>query len=137
MSEQALLDGKRYGRLLSRTLPRVIRTDEECDHMAEELLEFERHSDRLSAEERELAELMTVLIEQYERTHYPMDKLSTAHQLLRQLMEDRGTKQTELAALFGSSGVASEVVRDKRSISKSQAKKLAAFFKVPIDVFID
>lgn len=137
MSVQALLDRKRYGRLLSRTLPRVIHTDEECDRMTAELLELEHNSERLSAEEKELADLMTVLIEQYERARYPMDKLSTAHQRLRQLMEDRGTRQTELAALIGSSGVASEVINGKRSISKSQAKKLAAFFRVPIDVFLD
>lgn len=137
MSVHALLDRKRYGRLLSRTLPRVIHTDEECDRMTAELLELEHNSERLAAEEKELADLMTVLIEQYERAHYPMDKLSTAHQRLRQLMEDRGTRQTELSALFGSSGVASEVINGKRSISKSQAKKLAAFFRVPIDVFLD
>jgi HTH-type transcriptional regulator/antitoxin HigA len=38
--------------------------------------------------------------------------------------------------LFGSKGVASEVLNGKRSISKAQAKKLAAFFHVSADLFI-
>ena len=38
--------------------------------------------------------------------------------------------------LFGSKGVASEVLNGKRSISKAQAKRLAVFFHVSADLFI-
>ena len=51
-------------------------------------------------------------------------------------MEENGYKQSDLRHVFGSSGIASEVVNGKRSISKAQAKKLAEFFKVSIELFI-
>jgi antitoxin component HigA of HigAB toxin-antitoxin module len=37
---------------------------------------------------------------------------------------------------LGSRGIASEVVSGKRAISKAQAKKLAALFHVPADLFL-
>jgi HTH-type transcriptional regulator/antitoxin HigA len=56
--------------------------------------------------------------------------------MLRYLMDDRGLKQADLLPVFGSSGIASEVVNGKRSISKTQAKKLAEFFNVSVELFI-
>jgi HTH-type transcriptional regulator/antitoxin HigA len=41
-----------------------------------------------------------------------------------------------LLDVFGSRGIASEVVNGKRAISKAQAKKLAALFHVPADLFL-
>jgi antitoxin component HigA of HigAB toxin-antitoxin module len=38
--------------------------------------------------------------------------------------------------VFGSKGITSEVFHGKRSISKAQAKKLAEFFHVGVEVFI-
>jgi HTH-type transcriptional regulator/antitoxin HigA len=38
--------------------------------------------------------------------------------------------------IFGSKGITSEVFHGKRSISKAQAKRLAAFFHVGVDLFI-
>ena len=57
-------------------------------------------------------------------------------QVLLHLMEARGLAQKDLWKIFGSKGITSEVVRGKRSISKAQAKKLAAFFHVSADLFI-
>ena len=51
-------------------------------------------------------------------------------------MEQRDLKQNNLLHIFGSSGITSEVVNGKRSISKAQAKKLAEFFKVSVELFI-
>jgi HTH-type transcriptional regulator/antitoxin HigA len=52
------------------------------------------------------------------------------------LMEERGLKQADLAELIGSRAQVSGIVTGKRAISKSHAKKLAAFFKVSTDLFI-
>lgn len=45
-------------------------------------------------------------------------------------------KQSDLAPIFGSKGVASEVINGKCGISKAQAKALARFFNVSTDVFL-
>jgi HTH-type transcriptional regulator / antitoxin HigA len=51
-------------------------------------------------------------------------------------MEEHGLRQRDLLEVFGSRGIASEVLSGKRAISKSQAKKLAELFHVPADLFL-
>jgi HTH-type transcriptional regulator/antitoxin HigA len=51
-------------------------------------------------------------------------------------MEARNLTQKDLWEVFGSKGITSEVFHGKRSISKAQAKKLAAFFHVSAELFI-
>lgn len=129
------VDPKRYGRLLARKLPAVIRTEEENERLIAELEELDERHDDLSPEEREYAELLAVLIEAYEDAHYALEG-STPNSRLRSLMEAHGLRQRDLLGVFGSRGVASEVVSGKRAISKAQAKMLAARFHVPADLFL-
>jgi hypothetical protein len=63
------VDPKRYGRLLARKLPGVIRTEEENQRLIGELEEFDRRHDELAPEEREYADLLTVLVEAFEEAH--------------------------------------------------------------------
>ena len=69
------VDAKTYGRLLGRTLPRVIRGDEELDRLTNELIRLDEQKTS-TAEEKELAELLTVLIGEYEGRRYPIRKAS-------------------------------------------------------------
>jgi HTH-type transcriptional regulator/antitoxin HigA len=128
------LDGKAYGQLLRRTLPHVIRADDECERLTSELLRLDEREDP-SPEEKELAELLTVLIDDYEQRRYPIRK-SSPQQTLHHLMEALNLTQKDLWKLFGSKGITSEVFHGKRSISKTQAKKLAHFFHVSAELFI-
>jgi HTH-type transcriptional regulator / antitoxin HigA len=128
------LDENTYGQLLRRTLPHVIRTDEEHDRLANELLRLDER-EKPTREEQELAELLTVLIDQYEERRFPIRKASP-QQTLQHLMEARNLTQKDLWKVFGSKGITSEVFHGKRSISKAQAKKLGAFFRVSAEMFI-
>lgn len=51
-------------------------------------------------------------------------------------MESRGLTHKDVWVLFGSKGVASEVLNGKRAISKTHARALAGFFHVSADLFI-
>ncbi len=54
---------REYGRLLTRSLPKVIETEEEneaCTRLPEKL---DERSEQLTAAEKKLAELLTLLIE--------------------------------------------------------------------------
>jgi HTH-type transcriptional regulator / antitoxin HigA len=128
------LDKKTYGQLLGRTLPHVIRTEEECERLTNELMRLDEITES-SREEKELAELLTLLIDEYETRRFPIPKASP-HQTLRHLMEARDLTQKDLWKVFGSKGVASEVFHRKRAISRTQAKKLADFFHVGVELFI-
>jgi len=128
------LDEKTYGQLLRRTLPHVIRTDEEHARLTDELMRLDERENS-THEEQELAELLTVLIDEYEGRRYPIRKASP-QQTLQHLMEARNLTQKDLWKIFGSKGITSEVFHGKRSISKAQAKKLAAYFHVSVELFI-
>jgi HTH-type transcriptional regulator/antitoxin HigA len=58
------------------------------------------------------------------------------HDLVAFLMEQRGLKPSALYPVLGTKSRVSEVLSGKRGISKEQAKKLAAFFHVGVELFI-
>ena len=136
MSTAPAFDYKKYARLLTKALPVKIETEEEYDRLLEQTQQLmERDEADLSPEENRLLDLLTDLIERYEDEHYPMGN-PQPHEMLQFLMEQRGLRQRDIWHLFGSRGVASEVINSKRAISKAQAKKLAVFFHVTSDLFI-
>src|ERR1700730_8345718 len=85
------LDKKTYGQLLGRALPQVIHTEEQCERLTNELMRLDELTDS-SREEKELAELLTVLIDEYETRRYPIPQASP-QQTLRHLMEARDLTQ--------------------------------------------
>ncbi|HTU35641.1 MAG TPA: hypothetical protein VMF66_17690 [Candidatus Acidoferrum sp.] len=128
------LDEKSYGQLLRRTLPHVIRTEDEYSRLASELLSLDER-EHPTPEEHELGELLTMLIDDYEERRFPIRRASPRQNLLH-LMAARSLSQKDLWKVLGSKGVTSEIVHGKRSISKAQAKRLAVFFHVSADLFI-
>jgi HTH-type transcriptional regulator / antitoxin HigA len=48
----------------------------------------------------------------------------------------RGLKHKDIWPVLGNKATATEVLSGRRSISKTQAKRLAEFFRVPIDLFL-
>lgn len=134
----ANVDEKKYGLLLMEVLPSAISSEEELEKMTEQvdrLMTKGIKQNGLSPEEERLLDLLSVLIEKYEDEHYPFPELAP-NEILKYLMEENGLKQSDLLHVFGSSGIASEVVNGKRAISKTQAKKLAEHFKVSVELFI-
>ncbi len=128
------IDPVKYGRLCAKAVPKVITSDEELDRMAEQLERLTMKSS-MTAEEEALADLLTKLIEDYDDKHYPLPD-APPHRLVSYLMERRGLRQADLVELIGSRSQVSDLVSGKRAISKSQAKKLSAFFKLPVDLFL-
>ena len=131
----AAINEAAYGRLLARTLPRVIKTKAENERMIAELERLDTRGHALTPEEENLAELMTLLVRQFEASKYPLGHAGPL-EALRVLMEDREIRQRDLIPVFGSSSVVSEVLNGKRSISKTHARKLAEYFHVPASLFI-
>jgi HTH-type transcriptional regulator/antitoxin HigA len=124
-----------YGRLLAGTVPRVIRTELDHERLIAELEGLDSLKRPLSREEAELAELLTMLVTKFEEERYPLGHAEPV-EALRVLMEDRGLRQRDLIPVFGASSVVSDVLKGKRSISKTHAKRLAEFFRVPLTLFI-
>ncbi len=127
-------DQDAYRNLLAEVAPKVIETEEEYDRTLAvvEQLTFAKNR---TPEERALHKLLVTLIEAYEAQNYPMPQ-AAPHEILQHILESSGTRQADLVGIIGSSGVVSEVVNGKRSISKAQAKALGDYFKVSLTLFI-
>ena len=129
------IDPVRYRRLLSRTMPVVIETEDENFRMLTIVEKLMKKGEALSAEEEKLLKLLVRLIEDFEQRFYQPEKAKPL-EVLHHLMEARGTKPNQLWEVFGSKGIASEVLNGKRAISKAHARTLANYFHVPADLFI-
>jgi HTH-type transcriptional regulator/antitoxin HigA len=79
--------------------------------------------------------LPLLLIEDYEERKFRI-KAATPDGVLRERMRARGARQKDLLEVFGSKGIASEVVRGRRAIRRTQAKPLARFFHVSPALFL-
>jgi HTH-type transcriptional regulator/antitoxin HigA len=134
MSTTIELQDSAYAKLLVKALPRPIRTEAEHARLTAMLLKLDERED-LSPEEQALAEVMTLLIEDYEEKFHPLPSVSP-NESLNALMEERGLKHKDIWPILGNKGAATEVLSGRRSISKAQAKRLAEFFHVPVDLFI-
>ncbi len=129
------LNPTRYRRLLSRTMPVVIETEDENERMLATVEKLMEKGENLSPEEEKLLKLFAKLIEDFEERYYhPKD--ADPLEVLQHLMEARGIKQAQLWEVFGSKGIASEVLNGKRGISKTHARALANYFHVSTDLFI-
>jgi HTH-type transcriptional regulator/antitoxin HigA len=130
------INNKIYVDLVAKVLPSAIKSEEEYDIMLANIDELMNKGEQnLSPEEQRLLETMAILVESYEDEHYSMPEIAP-NDALKYFMEERELKQKDLVHIFGSTGITSEVVNGKRSISKAQAKKLAEFFKVSVELFI-
>jgi HTH-type transcriptional regulator/antitoxin HigA len=130
------IDPTGYRNLLSKAMPVVIETEEENQRMLAVVEKLMDKGEAISPEEERLLKLLTRLIEDFEEQYYH-PREATPLEILQHLMEARGAKQNHLWEVFGSKGIASEVLNGKRGISKAHARALAEYFHVPADCLFD
>src|SRR3954471_16410443 len=117
IAEVKELNPTRYGRLLAKALPTVIKTEEENERMLAEIEKLMDKGESMTPEELALLELMSQLVEAFEEQAYPIEE-GPPFRVLRHLMEANGLKQADLLPIFGSRGYTSDIVNGKRAISK-------------------
>jgi HTH-type transcriptional regulator/antitoxin HigA len=130
------LDTKRYGRLLAKALPTVIKSEDENNRMlaiVEDLMA--RGEGALTPEQDALLELLVDLVHDFEEKRYPLPS-TPPRQMVAFLLEQRGLKPSALWPVLGSKSRVSEILSGKRAISKDQAKKLATFFHVGVHLLL-
>lgn len=132
---RSVLNESNYAELLSKTLPRVIHTDAQLEEYTGALLELDE-LDQPSREERELADLLTTLIEHYETAKYSLRK-SIPTEMIAFLMEQRGIPAKDLWPVIGSKGNTSEILSGRRKIGLTIASRLGGFFHVDPELFVN
>lgn len=130
----ALAVNPAYTALLAKFPPRVIRTEEQNESYIEALYEMEQRHDRWTEAEAELADLLTLLIEDYEEKHYQLPR-SSPLDVIEFLMDQHGLKQKDLVDVFGTPSIVSEVMNGKRGLNKEQIRRLSERFHVSPELF--
>lgn len=123
-----------YAELLAQTLPGVIHSEEENEHFIKILEELEHRSNVWTPAESKLAELLTLLIEQYEEENYQL-KAATPVEVLIELMDANNLKQKDLVGVFGAESTVSAVINGKRDMTREHIKRLSIRFGVSPEVF--
>ncbi|MGA3105621.1 MAG: hypothetical protein ABSD53_14155 [Terriglobales bacterium] len=124
-----------YAALLSSTLPAVIRSEAENERYIAALEELDRKGNRMTTAERRMADLLTLLIEDFEEKHYAL-KASGPVEVLTELMSDNNLKQKDLVDIFGTPSIVSEVLHGKRQFTTEHIRRLSRRFHVSAEIFI-
>ncbi len=123
-----------YSKLLSETRPEVIHSEEENQRFVQILETLVSRKEALNPAEWKLAELLTLIITEFEGRSYPMD-VSGPIDVIRHLMESNGLRQKDLVDVFGTESIVSDVLNGKRDLAKDHIKRLSARCGVSPAVF--
>ena len=85
--------------------------------------------------ESDRLEVFVTLVEEYESARWSIDAPDPIA-AIRHVMEARGLRQKDLAALIGSQSHASEVLRRRRPLSLSMIRVLSTEWSVPAEVLV-
>ena len=120
--------------MIAHGAPRVIHNDDELEAYTEALFQLTALENPSEAESAAI-ELLTLLVESYERTHYPVP-LADSVSVVQFLMEHQGLAQRDLIPQFGSESAVSMFLARQRKLTIKQLRNLSVRFKLPADVFI-
>jgi len=130
------VDPKRYGRLLARKLPAVIRTGEENERLIAELEEFDSRDDELAPEEREYSELLTVLCRSLRGRQLRPRRINARQPLADPDGRARAAPARPARRVWFPRHSLRGCERKASDRARAQAKKLAEVFHVPADLFL-
>ncbi len=85
--------------------------------------------------EADRLEVLTLLVEAYEREHYPIEAPDPID-FLQHVMEARGLSRKDLEPCIGSRARVAEVLNRVRPLTLEMIRKLASELNLPADVLI-
>src|SRR4051812_3359118 len=126
---------RRYLKLIEAFRLRPIRSDEELD-AATKIANTLAVREDLTDDERDYLDVLSDLIEAYERVHYPIPDVSGAS-MLRFLIESKGVTQTEVAkGTKLTVSTISEILNGKRGIGRKHLEAFSRYFHVEPGAFL-
>jgi|ERR1700678_420141 HTH-type transcriptional regulator/antitoxin HigA len=121
-----------YKKLVAKTPPKIVRTEEQNEQYVKVL--FDLTSRKMTKEESEFADLLTLLIEDFEEKNYALPKASPTDAIMF-LMDQHDLKQKDLIDVFGAPSIVSEVLSGKRDLNKDHIARLSKRFHVSPELF--
>lgn len=115
--------------------PRVIKTEEQYRSYLAEVEQLLAQTEKLSPEENERLELLTLLIESYESSNYPIEPPDPID-AIKFRMEQQNLKQADLVPYFGTRGRVSEVLNRKRPLTISMIRSLSVGLGISAETLV-
>jgi len=85
---------------------------------------------------RDELELLTLLIEKYDEENNTLAEISDPVEVLKSLMDEANMKAVDLALVLNvSKGLVSDILNNKKGMSKEVIRKLAQYFKIRQEFF--
>jgi HTH-type transcriptional regulator/antitoxin HigA len=109
---------------------KAIKTEEDYNRA---LIQLEKVFDApVNSPEGELAEVLTILIENYEEQHYPIEAPDPI-EAIKYRMEQMNMNNKDLAEVIGYKSRVSEVLNRKRKLSLNMIRQLHKKLRIPYD----
>ncbi len=113
-----------------------IRNEKDYD-LAIQVIEKLVLRDDLSETEQAQSDILTTLVEAYDKEHHSIDlSRVTPIDLLRSLMEDHAMNASDLGRLLGNRSLGSLILNGRRQLSKAHIKKLSEHFGLSPAAFL-
>jgi len=122
-----------YGDLLSEKQPEVVRSEEQNQRYIQWLEELTSQEVTSPAQDKLIA-LLALLVEEYEDRHYPVPEAGPLD-IVRHLMESNHLRQKDLADVFGTESIVSDVLNGRRDLAKEHIRRLSKRFRVSPAIF--
>ncbi|MBI5772973.1 MAG: transcriptional regulator [Verrucomicrobia bacterium] len=127
---------KTYRELCQLHLPRPIH-DEDEDEAATAMMNALAVFPRLNAEQRDYLDVLTELVDTYDKAKPVRWPKVTGVDVLKHLLDERGLNGAELSRILGGSrNLGPMILRGDRNLTLPHVRKLAAHFKVSPELFV-
>ncbi len=114
---------------------RPIKSEEQYESYLEQAYRLMQRDLKPNSKESDNLELLSILIEDYEKDHYPMDPPHPIEAILFRLDQMKMSK-AELTKILGSRSRTSEILSGKRKLSLGMIRKLHELLGIPAEVLI-
>jgi HTH-type transcriptional regulator/antitoxin HigA len=115
--------------------PRLLRSDEELAEYTRTLFSLTSKA-KVTAAEQDAIDLLSLLVEQYEATRYPLPE-ARSFEVLRLLMERNSVSEGKITPELGFQASASLILLGKRQLNRGHIARLSKRFKVSPAVLFD
>jgi len=88
-----------------------------------------------NSEESDKLELLSILIEQYEKDNFPIEPPHPIEAILFRL-DQLNMKKSELTKILGTRSRTSEILKGKRKLSLAMIRKLNSELNIPAEILI-
>lgn len=117
---------------------KIIKTKQEYNAASERIYSLINSTEKVietDSQEGEELELLSLLVEKYEKEHYPIEAPNPI-EAIKFRMEQMNLKQTDIAPLFGGKTRVSEVLNGKRPLTLKMITLLHKYLGIPLESLI-